>query len=148
MDHTRGPIVPASQPCILMANEPRAYREVIAAACRRLRPHLEVTTVEPDELDAQLTRCAHQVVVHSQRGAIMPAQVLAWVLLYPDGENHATISLGGEQTMTADVELDELLAILDRAVALAAARPPPATGTRYPGTTANDVDKNQRFSRW
>ena len=36
---------------VLLANVPRAYREVIASAIRALRPNLEVESTEPDELD-------------------------------------------------------------------------------------------------
>ncbi|MBD0253059.1 MAG: hypothetical protein ICV31_01005, partial [Rubrobacter sp.] len=35
------------RPRVLMANEPRAYREGIAAVIGQLRPGVEVETVEP-----------------------------------------------------------------------------------------------------
>ena len=105
-------------PCIIMANEPRAYREVIAAALRSLRPQLEIVTVEPDELGAYLARHEPAVVVYSRQGEAVPARVFARILLYPDGESRATVSVAREQTSYADMEFDQLLGVLDRTVAL------------------------------
>jgi hypothetical protein len=41
---------------VLLANELRSYREVIALALRELRPGVEVIDVEPKELDAEAKR--------------------------------------------------------------------------------------------
>ena len=106
------------QPRIVLANEPRAYRDVMAAAFRNLRPEMEIVTVEPDNLGAYLAESEPAVVVYSRQGDGMPPQVFAWVLLYPDGENRATVSVAREQTSYADMEFDQLLGVLDRTVAL------------------------------
>ena len=106
------------QPRIVLANEPRAYRDVMAAAFRDLRPELEIITVEPDDLGAYLAQSEPAVVVYSQQGDGLPPRVFAWVLLYPDGENRATVSVAREQTSYADMEFDQLLGVLDRTVAL------------------------------
>jgi hypothetical protein len=37
--------------CVLVANEPLAYREVVSAALRELRPRIRVHTAEPAELE-------------------------------------------------------------------------------------------------
>jgi hypothetical protein len=118
-------------PCIIMANEPRAYREVMAAAFRSLRPQLEIVTVEPDELGAYLARHEPAVVVYSREGETVPARVFARVLLYPDGESRATVSVARVETSYADMEFDDLLGVLDRTVALACgglAPPSPGPG--------------------
>ncbi len=106
------------QPRIVLANEPRAYRDVMAAAFRSLRPEMEIVTVEPDELGACLAESEPAVVVYSRQGDGMPPRVFAWVLLYPDGENRATVSVAREETSYADMEFDQLLGVLDRTVAL------------------------------
>ena len=106
------------QPRIVLANEPRAYRDVMAAAFRSLRPELEIVTVEPDELGAYLAQCEPAVVVYSREGDGLPPRVFAWVLLYPEGENRATVSVAREETSYADMEFDDLLGVLDRTVAL------------------------------
>ena len=41
---------------ILVAVEPRAYRSAIGSAIQALQPLLEVTVVEPDELQAEMAR--------------------------------------------------------------------------------------------
>jgi hypothetical protein len=38
---------------VLVANEPRAYREVLAATLHQPRPQLVVFTAEPEDLDAR-----------------------------------------------------------------------------------------------
>jgi hypothetical protein len=117
------------RPGIIMANEPRAYREVIAAAFRALRPGLAIMAIEPDELDGHLTRLPRSgrwLVVHSRRSPVVQAGGFAWVLLHPDGEAHAAVNIAGRQTTIADIQLDDLLAILDQAVAPAHAGPTPA----------------------
>jgi hypothetical protein len=40
--------------------------------------------------------------------------LLAWVVLYPDGENRAEISTAGERMTLVDVTFDHLLSILDK----------------------------------
>ena len=106
------------QPRIVLANEPRAYRDVMAAAFRSLRPEMEIVTVEPDDLGAYLAEAEPAVVVYSRQGDGLPPRVFAWVLLYPDGENRATVSVAREETSYADMEFDDLLGVLDRTVAL------------------------------
>src|SRR5215207_3162129 len=41
---------------VVVAVEPRAYRTAIGSAIQALRPHREVTVVEPDELQAEMAR--------------------------------------------------------------------------------------------
>jgi len=48
---------------VLMAIEPRSYREVIGAAIRGLRPHLEVVIVDPDALEPEMARLDPELVV-------------------------------------------------------------------------------------
>jgi hypothetical protein len=43
---------------VLLANEPRAYRESIAQVFRQLRPNVEVVTAEPDELEDRVLSLA------------------------------------------------------------------------------------------
>jgi hypothetical protein len=41
---------------VLMAIEPRSYREVIGEAIRGLRSHLEVAIVDPETLEPEMAR--------------------------------------------------------------------------------------------
>lgn len=44
---------PDDQTKILVAIEPRAYRSAVVRAIQILRPHLEVSILEPDELGTE-----------------------------------------------------------------------------------------------
>ena len=104
---------------ILIANEPRAYREAITAALRALRPHAEVILVEPDRLDGAVLRLAPDLVVCSRLTEAVRACPLAWVLLYPNGKSQAVISFAGQLTTVAGIDFEGLLALVDRTERLA-----------------------------
>ncbi len=110
--------------CILLANEPRSYREVIAGTLRQLRPQWPIADVEPEVLPAHLGRCARPFVIASRLSELARQRACGWVLLYPDYEDRAVIGLAGEETTVEGLDFDGLLAALDRAeaVALAAGR--------------------------
>ena len=105
--------------CILVANEPRAYREVMAAAFHELRPQHDVITVAPDDLDAEVVRLDPQLVLCSRLTPTVQAHPLAWVMLYPDGETRAEICIAGQFSTVADLEFSSLLAIIDQTEDLA-----------------------------
>jgi hypothetical protein len=98
---------------ILVANEPCAYREAITDVLRELRPHIEVNAVEPEGLDGEVARLRPHLVVCSQITVAVQA-LLAWVMLYPNGENHAVISTAGEQVRVENVRFGDLLSAIDR----------------------------------
>ncbi len=104
---------------ILLANEPRAYREVMAGAVQQLRPQHEVVAVAPDDLDAEVLRLDPQLVLCSHLTPAVQAHPLTWVMLYPGGETRAEISIGGEHTTVGDLEFNSLLSIIDQTEHLA-----------------------------
>ena len=56
---------------VLVAIGPRMYREVIAHVVRRRRPHVEVRTAEPEDLEAETVRfCADLVACHRATAAV------------------------------------------------------------------------------
>ncbi len=99
---------------ILAANEPRSYREVLAAALPALRPRCQVTAVEPDDLDAAVERLRPHLVVCSQLTGFAQLPSLAWVLLYPDGKPQSVVGMNGHGRVVAHIEFADLLAIVDR----------------------------------
>jgi hypothetical protein len=101
-----------SAPLVLVANEPRAYRETIALALTALRPGADVIAIEPDELDAEVKRQQPDVAVCSQLSPIVEESVPRWVLLYPDGANMAMVSIGGKRCMTGSFGLEDLAAVI------------------------------------
>lgn len=104
---------------IMVANEPRAYRDVITAAFREFRPRHEVIPVEPDQLDGEVARLHPHLVVCSRLSEAVETSPVSWVMLYPDNETRSVISIAGEQTVTADVEFSQLLSVIDRTALIA-----------------------------
>jgi hypothetical protein len=97
-----------TSPLVLVANEPRAYRETIALALKALRPEAEVLAIEPAELDAEVERRRPDIAVCSELSPTVDAVVPSWVLLYPDGANMTVVSVGGERSITGSLALDDL----------------------------------------
>ena len=99
---------------VLVANDPRSYRETMAAAFRKLRPRAEVVLVEPADLDAEVIRRAPNLVVCSALSEVVETRAPAWVVLYPEGRAAVCASVAGERTDAADIGLGELVALIDR----------------------------------
>ena len=99
---------------IIIANEPRAYREVITAAFQLLRPHATVLAVEPADLEREVVRLRPRLVVFSAPSPVVQDHAFAWVLLYPSGATEAVISIGEQRTKVEDLEFDRLLEVFDQ----------------------------------
>ena len=112
---------PRGRPRVLMANEPRAYREGIAAVIGQLRPGVEVETVEPHALDASIERFSPDMVICSKATAALEGGVRVWVELYPDNDASSVANIGGRRTEYAEIQLPDLLSIVDKAEELAQA---------------------------
>lgn len=98
---------------VLLANEPRAYREVLFEALRWRRPGLEVDVAEPGTLDAELERLdPHMVVCSRERGAARGG-CLTWVRLYPEGENLAEIFSAGGRATIVGFKFADFLSVVD-----------------------------------
>lgn len=100
---------------LLVANEPRAYREVLSAAFTALRPEIEIFTAEADSLDREYRRLLPELVLCHKLTSLIEREAPAWILLYPD-EGPLTITcLHGERNTVADMDLNKLIAIIDEA---------------------------------
>jgi len=98
---------------ILLGNEPLAYREVLQTAVALLRPAVQVSVVEPADLDGAVRRWQpHLVVCSRSEGA--PGGPLGWVVLYPEGQSAAHVRVDSEEVALPDMELDGLMALIDR----------------------------------
>jgi hypothetical protein len=100
---------------ILLANEPRAYRESIAEVFRQLRPNVEAITAEPEELEARILRLAPDMVVCSDATSVVRERVAFWVELYPEYGSRSVVGIEGRRTTIEEIQLSDLLSILDRA---------------------------------
>ena len=115
------------------AEEYRAYREVIAAGIRLLRPHTEVRTCTPDELGAQLERFGPQLVVCGVPGWADPGDVLAWVELHEGAGRTARVRVGDGRREAFDLTLKGLLGVLDETEELLRAEAGSAADRGLPG---------------
>ena len=102
---------------VLLANEPRAYREAIAAVLGDLRPGFEVRVAEPGDLEDGVFGFGPDVAVCSWVTGVVEERVPVWVELYPGHAAHALVSERGRRTEFAQIELSDLLSIVDREAA-------------------------------
>ena len=101
---------------VLVANNPRSYREAISTVLQELCADCEVTAVEPEALDLQVDRTSPEVVICNRATFFVKEKVFAWVELYPDGEQLAVISIGGRRSTIPEIQLNDLLSFVDRSV--------------------------------
>jgi hypothetical protein len=104
---------------VVVANEPRAYRETLADALRNLCPRAEVMIIEPAALHQHVQRFSPHLVLGSDLDPDMLTGLLSWVDLYPHGEPYAVINIGGERTTVDNLDLAGLLRIVDQTERLA-----------------------------
>ena len=100
---------------VLVVNEFRYYREVIANVVLMLRPDIVVRTAEPELFDHELSHLNPDLVVCSRATPTIRTRCSAWVELYPDGEPLGVVCIGGQSSTVHGIELDDLLSIIDRA---------------------------------
>ena len=100
---------------VLVANDPRVYREVIADGLKELRPLIEVSTAEPDELEREVARLRPHLIICSRSiSTATQARCLAWVVLYPDGEDRADVGgARGRTSLLVGVGVNDLLWVVD-----------------------------------
>jgi len=104
---------------VVVANEPRAYREALADALRNLCPRAEVSIIEPAALHQHVRRVTPHLVLGSELDPDMLTGLFCWVDLYPNGERYAVINIGGERTTVGNLDLAGLLRIVDQTERLA-----------------------------
>ncbi len=97
-----------------MANQPRAYREVIAEAVRDLRPEVEVKIVEPDSLESEISAFVPDLVICDEAGEAVREHVKVWVELYPNFSPLSVTSVGGRVSTIEGIQLADILDIIDR----------------------------------
>jgi hypothetical protein len=114
---------------ILVANEPRSYRETIAAALKTMCPDLAVEVACSCTLDREVGAFRPDVVVCSRASEAVREGVFAWVELYPDYSSSATVSVGGELSTVEGAGFGDLLRVVEAAMKASpdgTARPAPA----------------------
>lgn len=104
----------ASKPRILLANEPRSYRQAIAHVLRALRPCVEVEETEQAALDRELRRGVPQLVICSRATPAVQGIAPAWVELYTDNGPLSSVAIGKERSTVPEIELADILLIVDQ----------------------------------
>ena len=104
---------------VLVANEPRSYRGVLATALETLRPHVAVITSEPTDLDREIVRFEPHLVICSRLTETVQTHCLAWIIFYPNDKRLVEVIVAGLHLPEADLELNQLLAIVDHIERLA-----------------------------
>lgn len=104
---------------VIVAIEPRSYREAIGEVIRALRPHIEVIILEPNTLGAGVRRLEPELVFANRPDTFSPTGRSAWVEFLPYEEPPARICLAGQRRELEAVELDDLLSVVDEAEELA-----------------------------
>lgn len=104
---------------VLIAIEPRSYREAIGEALRGLRPHLEVAVAEPEDLPEEVRRFEPALIMADRAETTLTAGKLGWVEFRPYEEPPAKICLGGRLRDLNEVDLPDLLSVIDEAEELA-----------------------------
>lgn len=108
------------QPAVLVAVEPRCYREAIGFSVRTLRPRLEVIIVEPENLGREIARIHPAVVLASRANTFTPNGKPSWVDYRPYADPTGavgTISVGrGAARPVEGIGIDELVSLVDRAI--------------------------------
>ncbi len=116
---------------VLVASEPRTYREVLAGTLAELRPRLLVHPLEPSVLDETTQRLHPALVICSQLSAVVQAHAGAWLLIPVEGVEgaaRAEIGMGERGRALPAADLAAVLTTVDAALdALEGAdHPPPA----------------------
>jgi hypothetical protein len=107
---------------VLVAIEPRLYRQVMGRTIQGLRPHVEVIVLEPDTLGAGIRRLDPELVFANRPDTFAPTGRSAWVEFRPYDQPPARICLAGRRRELEAVELDDLLSVVDEAEELSRTR--------------------------
>lgn len=103
---------------LIVAIEPRSYRQVIGQAIQAIRPHVEVTILEPGTLGAGVRRLEPELVFAGQPDTFDASGSTtgrsAWVEFRPYEHPPARVSLGGRHWELEEVELENLLSVVDQ----------------------------------
>lgn len=89
---------------ILLANEPRSYRDAFASALHILRPHHEVLTVEPGDLDQEARRLRPHLVMCEHATPNVRSVAGFWIVVRVEDETlvvSATVGKRGPMRPTS-----------------------------------------------
>ena len=103
---------------ILVAVEPRMYREVIALSLHQHRPDAEVLICPPESLAREMGRFGPHLLVLDDNDGGAPdglSEVLYRVEILLGASMDARISVDGQAREVKDICIEDLLAVVDEA---------------------------------
>lgn len=98
---------------VVMAAEPRVYREAIGETIKSLKPHIEVAIVAPEDLKRAVSNLDPELVICSQPDTFTPESRPAWIEFRPYDEPAAKVCLGGRYSELEEVRLEDLLRVIE-----------------------------------
>ncbi len=101
---------------ILLAFEEdyRSYREVIAATIRVLRPHVEVSTTDPEGLEREVARLRPQLIVSCRPKATFRPPTMAWIKVASDKPTQPSeVWFGQDRWETVDPVIKTITQTID-----------------------------------
>lgn len=98
---------------VMVAIEPRSYREAIGHAIQGLRPHLRVAVVDPLSLVSEVVRHAPGLVLYSRPNSLPSGGDMAWIELPQDTRLPATVCRSGRCSEWKGLDLVGLLSVVD-----------------------------------
>jgi hypothetical protein len=111
----RGETLAETRILVTLEDDYRAYRELIAAGIRVLRPQVEVTTSGLDALEEEIARIDPHVVVCCLPATMGPGDRVAWVELSIDPTQLTVICVGGRYSEVRNPVFEVLLGVIDEA---------------------------------
>ena len=121
---------------VLVTVEPTMYRQAIALAVQRARPHSEVLLAPEEVLDGQVKDFAPHVLVRSDAHSEIPEEelgssvVLRVEVLYTDTMAARVSLTGGESYTIEDASMEDLLSLVDEAEELSSGQSPERSADR------------------
>jgi len=99
---------------VLVAIEPKMYREVLALHISQQRPQSEVVLASPENLEATVERTRPHLTIANEVPPMLKERGF-WVEVPTDGWLDTHISADGYSTTLHDVSLEDLVAVMDKA---------------------------------
>lgn len=103
---------------VLLANQPRAYRETIAEALRAIFPEVGVHTAEPKALDAEVGRIRPDVVICDEATEAVRRVAVSWVELYPGYDSRSVVYSGGKCEKVDEMQFTDIISVVEEAARL------------------------------
>ena len=98
---------------VAFEDEYRVYQDVIVSTISILRPHVEVSLVDPGVLEEEVSRLCPHLVISSRPRAGHAGSVLAWLRAPTGPHRSAELWRGEERGELLEVGLEALLRIVD-----------------------------------